>query len=300
MSNLILILFCLFLGMLLRKSSRLPEGSFRALNGFIIHVSLPALIFYHIHYLKYNSELWLAVLMPWIIFITGLIFFWGLYKKGYLSRRTAACLILTCGLGNTSFVGLPLIEAYFGKEFLGTGIIVDQFGTFLCLGTVGVTFAFYAKSDRWNFSEMGRMVFLFPPSQAMFLAILFRYIDYPNWIDSLLLRLGDTLTPIALVSIGLQLNLSDIQENMRSFFLGIAFKLLLAPLVIFILYSVLFNNKSDQINVIIFEAGMGPMVTGTIIAIENELNPQLAAAILGIGIIISMISTYFLYQLITY
>jgi predicted permease len=37
------------------------------------------------------------------------------------------CLILTAGLGNTSF-GFPIIEALYGEEGLKTAILVDQPG----------------------------------------------------------------------------------------------------------------------------------------------------------------------------
>lgn len=298
MTNLILIFLCLLLGMLIRRSNRFPQASHRALNGFVIHISLPALILYHIHYLELRSDLWLAVSMPWIVFIFSLFIFWSLYLCGYLERKTAACLILTCGLGNTSFVGLPLIEAYFGKEFLGIGIILDQLGTFLALGTVGVLFAFYAKSDTWNFSEMGKMVFYFPPSQALAIAFLSKIFIYPEWLDNILLRLGDTLTPIALVSIGMQVKISDIRIEAKSILLGLTYKLLLAPLIIFLIYIFSFNTRSDHLNVIVFESGMGPMVTGTIIAIENELNERLASVILGVGILVSILSTNVLYSLL--
>jgi predicted permease len=195
-------------------------------------------------------------------------------------------------------VGLPLIEAYFGKEFLGIGIILDQLGTFLALGTVGVLFAFYAKSDTWNFSEMGKMVFYFPPSQALAIAFLSKIFIYPEWLDNILLRLGDTLTPIALVSIGMQLKISDIRIEAKSILLGLTYKLLLAPLIIFLIYIFSLNTRSDHLNVIVFESGMGPMVTGTIIAIENELNERLASVILGVGILVSILSTNVLYSLL--
>ena len=43
MSNFALLLLCFALGMVLRRTGRLPEATPAALNGFIVHVSLPAL-----------------------------------------------------------------------------------------------------------------------------------------------------------------------------------------------------------------------------------------------------------------
>ncbi len=42
---------------------------------------------------------------------------------------------------------------------------------------------------------------------------------------------------------------------------------------------------------LILEAGMAPMVTSSIVAIEKDIEPELAALMLGIGIPLSFIST---------
>jgi len=42
-SNFALLLLCFASGLVLRRTQRLPEATPAALNGFIVHVSLPAL-----------------------------------------------------------------------------------------------------------------------------------------------------------------------------------------------------------------------------------------------------------------
>jgi len=37
--------------------------------------------------------------------------------------------MLTGGLANTSFIGLPMIETFYGPQFLGLGILIDQLGS---------------------------------------------------------------------------------------------------------------------------------------------------------------------------
>lgn len=49
MSNLVLLVACVLIGVLLRRSGRLPESGPAALNAFIINVALPALILKHLH-----------------------------------------------------------------------------------------------------------------------------------------------------------------------------------------------------------------------------------------------------------
>ena len=53
--------------------------------------------------------------------------------------------------------------------------------------------------------------------------------DYPTWLDELLKRLGATLVPIALVSVGYQLQLSLVQGQGLALTVGLLFKLVIAP-----------------------------------------------------------------------
>ena len=43
MNNYLLLVACFLLGILLRRSGRLPDNAAAALNGFVVNVSLPAL-----------------------------------------------------------------------------------------------------------------------------------------------------------------------------------------------------------------------------------------------------------------
>ena len=51
--------------------------------------------------------------------------------------------MLVGGLANTSFVGLPMIEAFYGTADLPIGILIDQLGTYLVLSTLGIAVAAY-------------------------------------------------------------------------------------------------------------------------------------------------------------
>ena len=56
MNNVILLVACFLIGMLLRRSGRLPANAHAALNGFLIHVSLPALTLLYVHALRDRGQ----------------------------------------------------------------------------------------------------------------------------------------------------------------------------------------------------------------------------------------------------
>ena len=135
------------LGMLLKRSGKLPSNAHVSLNGFIIHVSLPALTLLSVHKLVLDKALLAPAAMAWIMFGLGCAFFWTVGRMMKLRGPTTGALILTGSLANTSFIGVPMIEAYFGAHGVGLGLLIDQAGTYLVLSTLGMLVAtIYAKA----------------------------------------------------------------------------------------------------------------------------------------------------------
>ena len=138
MSNIILLFLCMLIGIALRRYGRVPDNAHAAINGFIINVSLPALTLLQIHDIHLHPTLAYAVAMPWLLFTIAAMFFWSISKLLQFSPATTGCLILVAGLGNTSFVGLPMIETFYGTGGMSVGILIDQLGTYLVLSTLGI------------------------------------------------------------------------------------------------------------------------------------------------------------------
>lgn len=299
MANIILLAVCLAAGFGLRKTGRFPVATPAALNGFIIHLSLPALAILHIHNMKLDSSLALTAAMAWLLFGCSWALFSAAGKLFALDRNTVGALTMVAGLGNTSFVGLPMIEAYFGKEYLGIGIIADQLGSFMVLSTAGVFVATFYSSGNVTLRQMARKILLFPPLQALLLALLLRPVPFPAWAVTILEKLGSTLTPLALVSVGFQLQFGGMRSILKPLAGGLFFKLLLGPAVVCFLYVVMFGATGTVMQVTIFEAAMAPMITAGIIAIDHDLKPQLVGMLVGVGIPVSFVTLYFWHLFLT-
>lgn len=74
--------------------------------------------------------------------------------------------------------------------------------------------------------------------------------------------------------------------------IGLAFKLIIAPMAIGLLYAGLFGARGEITQLTIFEAAMPPQIGAAIVAIENDLDPQLVALMAGIGIPMSFLSLF--------
>lgn len=294
---------CLLVGFFLKKSPHFPSGSHKTLNQFIIHISLPSIALYHIPKLALTNQLWYPIGIAWIGFILSYFFFSILGKQLGWSRSLTGCLILMGGLGNTSFVGFPMIEAAYGKEAIKTGILVDQPGSFLVLSTLAIIVATRYSRGATNYGQIFRKILLFPPFIGFVMACTLNifHFDFPETLQSVFLKLGNTVTPIALVSVGMQLTFEKKSKHWFFLALGLFFKLILTPLFFYILYSRILGGTGFEVKVSLLESAMAPMITAAIVASSYGLKPKLSTMMIGFGIPISFVTVlfwYFIFQTI--
>jgi predicted permease len=298
MSNFLLIALCIAAGVALRHSDRFPKEGARALGTVITHLSLPALVLREIPRLfltNMGRDSWVPISMPWIAF--GLTW----WSVGWLGRRrgwsmtTTGALVLTTGLGNTSFIGYPLIVALRGQQALPIAVLVDQPGSFLVLSTLGVTaaarFGRRAGEPASLFRRIGHVV-TFPPFVALVVSVA--WAASGTFGEGILLTAIDmvarTLVPLALVVVGLQLRF-DRGVLMRRWPMltgALAAKLVVFPALFWGLYAGAFRAQGDVLAVTVLESGMAPMVTAAIIADEFGLDEELASLMVGVGAILSL------------
>ncbi|WP_417939988.1 AEC family transporter [Flavobacterium sp. RS13.1] len=302
MNNFIIIFIFLFLGLILQRVKGFPSNIYKVLNKIVIYLCLPAITLYHIPKIKWSNELLFPIGAGWITFILAFVFFHFLGKKLKWSHKLIGCLILTAGLSNSSFLGYPIIEALFGKKGLETAVLVDQPGTFVVVSTLGVfVAAFYSKGSP-DALNIIRKILLFPPFIMFVLACLMNVYDYDldSNIQSILLKAGSFVTPLALLSVGLQLNFDRKSQHWKFLRLGLFFKLVLVPSVILVLYVFIFNQHSEPAKITIMETAMAPMITGAILASTYGLKPKLSSMMVGFGIPISFLTLAIWYFILTF
>jgi len=106
--------FLIFLGagLLLRRLPVFPADTDRSLNLYVIYIALPALILLQVPTLHFSSQMLVTVIMPWLtVFVSaGLTLL--LCRLMRWSRETTGALLLVVPLGNTSFLGIPMVEQF--------------------------------------------------------------------------------------------------------------------------------------------------------------------------------------------
>lgn len=301
MSNILLIFICLLAGTALQRLKAFPKNTAVVLNQYVLYIALPAMALFYIPKIQLRYELLFPAAVAWISFGMAFVFFHFLGKRLGWSKKLTGCLILTAGLGNTSFVGIPVIQALYGSEGLETLIVVDLPGTFVVLSTVGILVAnSYAHTK--NSVSLLKKMFSFPPLIAFLFGLLLALfkVDFPEPLSETFKMLAATISPIALLSVGYQLKFQKDSKHYPYLILGLVFQLIFVPLVIFMVYYGVFHLNDTATKVCIIEAAMAPMITAAILANTHGLKPQLSNMMVGFGIPISFVTIGLWYLLIEY
>ena len=299
MENFIITITFLLIGVALKRLPDFPDETGNTLNLFVIYISLPALVLLKIPELVFSKSLLIPTLMPW-----GMLFFssalvWILSRLLKWDRATTGCLLLLIPLGNTSFLGIPMVRAFFGDQAIPYALIYDQLGSFLALATYGsLILAFYGTAEsKPTIGSVIKKVISFPPFIALAFAFAIRGTPYPSIAVDLLRILASTLVPLVMIAVGFQLRLQLNRKLTSQLSIGLSIKLIIAPLAAILLCK-MFGLSGEAVQVSIFEAGMPPMVSAGALAILAKLSPALTAALVGIGIVLSFATLPVLYQLL--
>jgi predicted permease len=245
----------------------------------------------YVHALRIEARLLFPIAMAWVMFAVGFFAFRAAGRLLTLPRATVGALILTGSLANTSFIGLPMIETYYGAHGLGLGILIDQMGTYLVLSTLGlVVAALYGHGAGITVRSVAKRLLTFAPFLALVVAVLLIPVRYPAWFETLLQRLGATLVPLALVSVGYQIQWSAVHGKLSELGMGLAFKLVLGPAIAAVLFAGLLGARGETIQITIFEAAMAPQIGAAIVAVDHDLDPALVTLMVGIGIPLSFLT----------
>jgi predicted permease len=290
MNAFVLLFLCFSLGIGVARFARTPPGMVQALNWWVLNVALPALVLDLIPRLHIDWSLWFVVVPMWFVFLGGwLACVLGGRWLGW-SRERVGSLTLVAGLGNTAFTGYPLIEALRGKEGLALAVVADQLGGFLALAAGGIAVAAVYSGGKPQLGSMVKRVMVFPPFVALLLGVVVGVIGgWPSALTAVFERLGATLAPLALFSIGMQFSLQLSRDQLGAVSFALAWKLFVAPLTV-LFVGLGLGIHSPVLAVAVLQSGMAPMISAAILADQYKLEPRVANATLGVGILISLVT----------
>lgn len=290
MENIILLILCLTAGYGLKRTSLFDQNTPIVLNRLIIYFFIPLIAIHRVPKIEFDTSLIWLTLTPFLVFIGSFLFFQSIGRFFNLTESSRGALILTAGISSTSFVGFPIFEMLYGSEGLAYGVLLSLGGTILVFNTLGIATLFYLTSGGASVGSILKKLFSFVPFLIFLLALVINFIGltYPTWLDNILSRLTSPFTILALMSIGMQIDLKTSQKLWKEILIGQSYKLILAPLIVYVLMWHILHIDGVVGRVCVLGAAIGSMNAMSILTAEKGLNPELSIIMPALGIPISI------------
>ena len=206
-----------------------PARVTSVLDRYVISLALPALIIATMSTVDIDSGAALPVVCAWVsmalcalgVVLVGRALNWG--------RSTVGALLMVGVLGNTSFLGIGVVRAVLGDEYVAAAISYDQLGTFLALATYGSWVAGRFGTGEHDPRHVVVRLLQFPPFVALLIAFVLRPVDVPAWATDTLAALGKTVAPVAMGALGLRFTLRVTRRAVAPAVWGLAIKMVSVP-----------------------------------------------------------------------
>jgi predicted permease len=277
------IIALLAIGILLRNADA-PADFAKSLNFFVIYVSLPATVLLQVPKIHFDFSALGVILMPWLLLPIVIALVIAMTRNH--PPQTRASLLLVLPLGNTSFVGIPIVHTLLGEEAIPYVLMYDQFGTFLILSLYGAAVIARYESGAFHKRLIVKKLLFFPP--FIFLVGALFLGEMPVATQPYLKLLSSTLVPLALVSVGYSMKFGG-EVDYSLFTQSLVVKLIIMP---FLAFGILLAMGTDPLalKTAVLESGMPSMITAGALAIAAGFAPALSAALVGYGIVVSLIT----------
>lgn len=220
----------------------------------------------------------LSLVLLWAIAI-------GLSRILRLNQEEQAGLTLISTFTNCVNYGLPLVLLAFGQLGLDKASVY-VIGQMIIVNTVGV---FFAARSQFSVKQAGMAIFRLPAIYATVIAILLRVTDLslPGALDSGFAMLAAAYSPVALVVLGTQMITMGttsstipaertISSSNRAFWAGISIRLVGAPLLSWLLLTLL-HVEGILFSVLLILTSMPTAVNAVILAGQFNAAPKLVS-----------------------
>jgi hypothetical protein len=186
---------------------------------------------------------------------------------------------------NSGFLGYPVVLGVFGGDGLLRAIFYDM-GSMILFIAFGI---FFSVIFTKKYSSILKKALLFPPLWAVALGLLLNFInlDIGFLLSNTLTYLSGAAIPLIMISLGLSIEFKGIKENIEAVFSVSIIKLLTAPLLAFLILSIVGLGGLER-QVTIIEAAMPSAMLSLVLAITYDLDIKTTAACIFATTVLSL------------
>lgn len=286
------------IGFFLRQIRLLNETFVNTAVKFNFLVGLPVLLFKSIYTADFEEvadpKLFLFVLCGIILVVLTLSL---IVPRFVADRKKASALIHTMYRSNFLLLGFPLAVNMFGEENVATvsfliPIAVPVFNLIAVILLASFDDS-VRQSQRKRYLSTILIILKNPLILASAAAILFKLlrIDLPIFLDSSVSSVAALGTPLALITLGAQLDLKNVAANLRYSLAATFGRLVLVPLAV-VSVAILFGFRGYALGGIFILFSSPSAVSCFVMAKEMNSDCALTADIIVLSTFFSMVTMF--------
>jgi predicted permease len=285
-----LVIGAFLLGWLVKTIRPVPVVVTAWADKYVLQVALPAVIIAKISKVTFDADVVLPIAVAWSVMLIAIAAVLIASRILKWNRSITGALLLVAVLGNTSFLGLGMVESLLGADHLASAIAYDQVGTFVGLALWGsfVASTYGAGESGWR--PVLKRLSRFGPFLALLASLVFRIIDLPDDVYPILNGIGKTVAPVAMCALGLRFTLSVSRSVQVPALLGLISKMALLPGLVYVVSVLVGAPQELAWSTSILQAAAPPMVTAGVVAVGAGLSAELVAFMVGVGTLVSFVS----------
>ncbi|TNF06521.1 MAG: AEC family transporter [Bacillota bacterium] len=301
MNAILPIVLLILLGVFLRKIKMIDMHFNNVLIKYVFRVGLPALLFYNVYKIQSFDEInWDIVIYTTIatliIFTVGIV----IVKIFTKDDRQKGVILQTAFRSNYALLGIPLAEAIGGSAALKVVSLLAAFSIPLANILSVIALTMFQKNEfgeRISIKKMILNIVSNPLIIAVFLGLfalfirsliptnsegvpVFTLTNQLPFSISLLKMISQTASPMALIALGGQFEISVVKPLLKQITLGVSLRILIVPAItMFVAYLLQdrFTGLKESYPALIALYGAPVAVSSAIMAQEMGGDEQLAA-----------------------
>lgn len=310
------------LGLVLGR--KLPEAIPTYLGKFLFWLGVPAGIMIFLRQADLSAAVWIAPIVCWVAVLLGAGCAWcwiqtslaitespkigGDRRFGAIRtflirfaasqqlrrKSTQGSFLLATMVGNTGYLGYPVILALVGPQFFGWAVLYDTLGSTLAAYGLGVVLAAYfgMKSGGQGQKpgrELLRALIQNPALWSFWLGLAGRNIPLPQTVEQILRGCAWGVIALSLLLLGMRLSQLTSWRSLRQACVSLALKMIAVPLVVG--YSLRFMGVTGvPLLVLVLQSAMPPAFATLVIAEAYDLDRDLSVTTLAIGSVLILLT----------
>ncbi len=259
------------------------------LNKIVVNLAMPCLIFYSIYTTKLNLLHQLGIISIVGILtsiIIGLISYFIFTLMKINTQKKWALLILIM-IGNSGFIGFPLISGIFGNTGLLRAIFFNISDQIMLI----VLYIILVLRFNGKLKDIVKKIVTFPILWALILSLTLNllHIQIGSIVLNTITLFKNITIPLILLSLGISIKFKGITKDLNLSILSSIIKLIIYPLTCLLILIIL-NIRGLEFKISIIEASMSSLILLLSYSIEFNLDYKLTSNCIIISTLLSFIT----------